>query len=817
MKRYTPLSLLAACMALGYAMPSQADYDMDMMRALGLPSEVADYFAAGAKFPLGKHRLEVNINGLIRGIHEVNIDEHGDWLYDAELAKMLGLQACTLKERGTLLFSQCYPDSRVEDNTGNNQLELLLPQRYILRQPDEYQFGGQALMLNYTTNRFDNMKYSSDYAALETGFNSHNWLFRHSGTYSKYGERKSYTPYSSYLQRTFTDHDAMLRLGRSTLTDSLYSGFTLDGLQWLPDTALSASRNSDVPPIEGIAESQAKIEIFQNGRLVYATVVQPGPFRLTNIPVQFDAVDLDVSVTESNGNHKTFIVPYLNSTMSKNTDRGTYSLALGRTQHDDKATETPFATGSFFLPWYKNQQLRAGSFLSRHYQGAAAGYSLVDRRYRVSTQSQISHTKHAKNGIKMQLNGALPLAKSVTLNAGYSVQSESYRDPAETLLRRRSETFEPWSGEALPEHGKRQRQRQSYSAGLGLRHELAGNLSLGITNVDYYQGGSSQRVYGYWNKQFDRWSVGVGVEKERNNTSRDNDTRVYATLSLPLSKNMRYTANATNNGKYRSVGHSLSGQAMDNDLSYGLNVNQASSAGGNTYSGNLRYMSPLTTLSGGYSQMPDSQRAFYYGASGSLVADRSGLTLSPQQVGDTFGVLTAPGLSGVRVSTPGGTVKTYGKQGKAVIPKLRQYQPSLVKVDTSTLPTGADIDNGAHKMNLARGSVNHIKINTINTLRVMARITYADGSSPALGSVVRDEQQRAAAFTDGQGNAFIERQQPHDTRDDSASQRFSMTLPSGRQCHFELSSSSGPVNRAGITQRNAVCRETAANTNRTQK
>lgn len=56
-------------------------------------------------------------------------------------------------------------------------------------------------MLNYTANRFDNQRYSSDYAALETGFNSHNWLFRHNGTYSKYGERKSYTPYNSYLQK----------------------------------------------------------------------------------------------------------------------------------------------------------------------------------------------------------------------------------------------------------------------------------------------------------------------------------------------------------------------------------------------------------------------------------------------------------------------------------------------------------------------------------------------------------------------------------------------------------------------------------------
>ncbi|VEA67479.1 Outer membrane usher protein fimD precursor [Serratia plymuthica] len=806
MKLHTSPSRLAVCLALSYAMPSQADYDMDMMRALGLPGEVADYFATGAKFPMGKHRLEVTINGRNHGQHEVNIDERGDWLYDPELAETLGLHVCAIKGRNNLLFNQCYPDSQVEKNIGNNQLELLVPQRYIRRQPDEYEFGGQALMLNYTASRFDNMNHSSDYAAVETGFNSHNWLFRHSGTYSKYDDKKSYTPYSSYLQRTFTDYDATLRLGRSSLSDSLYSGITLDGIQWLPDSALSASRHSDVPPVEGIAESQAKVEIFQNGRLIYATMVQPGPFRLTDIPAQFDAVDLDVSVTESNGGRKRFVVPYRDAAMSKNTGRSTYSLALGRIHHDDKSTETPFVTGSFSLPWHKNQQLRSGSFLSRHYQGAAAGYSLVDRHYRVSAQSQISHARQAKNGVKLQLNGAMSLTKNVTFNAGYSVQSERYRDPAETLIRRQINTFEPLPGEDFPAYGKVQRQRQSYNSGLSWHHESAGSFSLGVTNVDYYQADSSQRLYGYWNKQFTPLTLGIGLEKERNGHSRDSDTRVYATLSIPLGKTLRYAANTTNNGKRRSIGHSLSGQAMDNDLSYGLNVTQARSAGGNTYSGNLRYLSPYTTLSGGYSQMPDNQRTSYYGASGSLVVDNSGLTLSPQQVGDTFGVLTVPGLSGVRVSTPGGTVKTYGKQGKAVIPQLRQYQSSLIKVDTSTLPAGTDIDNGARKMNLARGSVNHVKINAINTLRVMARITYADGNSPALGSVVRDERQNVAAFTDGQGNALIERQQPYNANDKTATQRFTMTTPSGRQCHFELSSSSGPANRAGITQRNAVCR-----------
>lgn len=140
------------------------------------------------------------------------------------------------------------------------------------------------------------------------------------------------------------------------------------------------------------------------------------------------------------------------------------------------------------------------------------------------------------------------------------------------------------------------------------------------------------------------------------------------------------------NGRHRSISNSLSGQALNGDLAYGLNATQGTQSNNGTYSGNVNYLSPFTTLSGSYSHLSENQQAFYYSASGSLVADSSGLTLSPQKIGDTFGVLTIPGLAGISVSTPGGKVKTYGKQGKAVIPRLREYQPSLINVDTSTLP-----------------------------------------------------------------------------------------------------------------------------------
>ena len=101
MKLHIPLRLLAFCLPIGYASTSLADYDIEMMRALGLPSEIADYFSSGAKFPAGKQALFINVNGQNHGRHEVNIDKQGEWQYDAELVESLGLHpaSSTLRQK----------------------------------------------------------------------------------------------------------------------------------------------------------------------------------------------------------------------------------------------------------------------------------------------------------------------------------------------------------------------------------------------------------------------------------------------------------------------------------------------------------------------------------------------------------------------------------------------------------------------------------------------------------------------------------------------------------------------------------------------
>ena len=69
------------------------------------------------------------------------------------------------------------------------------------------------------------------------------------------------------------------------------------------------------PQITGIAQTNAKVTVAQNGRVLYQTTVAPGPFTISDLGQSFQG-QLDVTVEEEDGRTSTFQVgsasiPYL--------------------------------------------------------------------------------------------------------------------------------------------------------------------------------------------------------------------------------------------------------------------------------------------------------------------------------------------------------------------------------------------------------------------------------------------------------------------------------------------------------------------------
>ena len=97
------------------------------------------------------------------------------------------------------------------------------------------------------------------------------------------------------------------------------------------------------PQIRGNAKTNAKVEIRQQGQLIYQTTVAPGRFEINDLyPTGFGG-ELEVSVIESNGEIQKFAVPYASVVQMLRPGLSRYSLTVGEFRDRD-IDLTPWVT-----------------------------------------------------------------------------------------------------------------------------------------------------------------------------------------------------------------------------------------------------------------------------------------------------------------------------------------------------------------------------------------------------------------------------------------------------------------------------------------
>lgn len=102
-----------------------------------------------------------------------------------------------------------------------------------------------------------------------------------------------------------------LRIGQTYTDDNVFDSIQFTGAQLTSDeNMLPDSQRDFAPVVRGVANSNATIEIRQNGYLIYSKNVAPGAFDIDDINPSNQSGDLDVSVIEADGSRRNFSVPY---------------------------------------------------------------------------------------------------------------------------------------------------------------------------------------------------------------------------------------------------------------------------------------------------------------------------------------------------------------------------------------------------------------------------------------------------------------------------------------------------------------------------
>ncbi|WP_237885311.1 fimbria/pilus outer membrane usher protein [Pseudomonas sp. PGPR40] len=724
-------------------------FDKNTLMQRGIDPALATSLMQAPRFTAGKHPVTLMVNGQRQGRIDVTFTREGALCFDRSL-----LDAANLNVPDRLLddgrchdFMGSSPQTVIEPDPASLVLSLIVPTdaiRPTTRDLSGYQTGGIAGLLNYDVtglhSRYGDQ--SSRYASANTelGFNAGDWIVRSRQVQTWQDDVSRTTHLAAYAQRTFASQEAVLQAGQINLYNPVLAGAQITGVQMMTEQALQVEGQSAV--IEGVAHSQAQVEIRQNGSLIHSTVVPAGPFALDNVRRLNLRSDVEVTVKEADGSERSFTVPA--AMLGIGLPAPGYSLAAGQVRNTgDEQDGNPWViSGGWSGALTSQVLLSAGLTGAADYRAAGASVGLLPSPV-AQVQATLTGTdasgKNASQGLQADLSVSHRLSEQWSLNAGSSYRTFGYRELEDAVFEGASDS-------------SKSRYRDQQSAALAWSHPWLGAFSSGLSRSSSFDGQSSSRALASWGTSIGGVSVSATAEWQVSGAHRSDDS-VYLNLSIPLGESRRARTWARSSaGEYRS-GMGLS-ERVNDQLGYRVDVEHDTRDKQVQSSVGVSLLPRYSQLDLNYTRADAERSSYQASARGGAVLHSGGVTLSPYPVRDTFALLSVGEMGAIKITTPSGPVWTDW-QGQAVVPQINAYGRSAVEVDTKTLPRNADINNGLAVISAGRGAVDKVEFGITMTRRALLKVTTSNGAPLPRGATVNTEEGEFVTLVQDGGLVFL--------------------------------------------------------------
>lgn len=681
------------------------------------------------------------------------------------------------------------PDATVKFDMGALRLNLTVPQVNMDpsmadgMDPSLWDEGVPAAILNYNVNGSKTRSNGSSelggthsdnlFAWLNGGLNAGAWRLRTSFSYSRntlsgrlYNTAYRQSQFSStYLQRDIQRLRSSLTMGESSTGSDIFDAIPFRGVRLTSDQQMQpSSQRGFAPVITGIAKSNARVSVTQNGSVIYETNVPPGPFRLTDIYSGGIGGELVITVTEADGSKHVSTQAYSTLPVMKRPGTYSYEVAVAKYKNGGYTTGShdplfALATTTVGLPHYVT--LYGGLLGAKEYQSLALGTGLsLGGLGAVSFDATLSRAHlNEREGTVQGAAFRGRYSKSM-MTTGTTVDLSAYRYATPnyyTFQDAMSHGYDlqygaaPWLGE---------RQRSTWQMVLSQTLGELGSLSLNATRRDYWR---TSRVVNSVGASFSSSVKGVGYSLSYNEDHTQNSEGLWPTnrqvalnVNVPFSvfgpaseslRNISTTYSLTHDNQGRTSQQAgLSGTFLDSKFAWNASQSMQNQGGGS--SGNLgaSYQSSIGNANVGYGYGSGS-RTVSGGVSGGMVLHSHGLSLG-NQVGDAMALVEAPGAGGVKVSS--GNAET-NRWGYAVVPYMQPYQRNTVSLDPTTLPDGVDIPNNSTVVYPTKGAIVVAKFKTRVGRQAMLTLNFQGKPVPfgAMASLPDDDAQSASIVGDG--------------------------------------------------------------------
>ncbi|RXV73705.1 fimbrial biogenesis outer membrane usher protein [Burkholderia stabilis] len=749
---------------------TQADVDLDA------------FSEANVLLP-GVHPVEVTVNGESYGPHDVRFERDARDESVRPCVSTAQLDAFGVNVAAFPLLAEAgvndgandraavcvdprnaMPDATVTVDPDRQTLSLTVPQAKMKRvprgsvDPSRWDEGIDAMRFDYRVNaaqrRYGDLPSSQAteaYASVRAGLNLGAWRLRGSAMVNRNASGLQTQLTNTYLERDIPAWRSRVTLGDSFTSDIVFDSVAFQGVQLASDDTMQPdSQRGYAPVVRGIAQSHAKVEIRQNGYLIYSNYVPPGPFEIDDLYAVASNADLDVTIVEADGQARSFIQSSASIPTLLRQNAWSYRAAAGRLRADsDRPQWFTSASAAYGLPG--EITVYGGATFASGYAALAAG--VARNMPRVGAVSvDLVHARHrdhkgrAGAGSAARVMFAKAFASTGTeLRAAHHYYSAGYRSLSDIAVRYAA-SVDNWAYRA----GKRSRGDLSVSQNLG----RAGSLYVSASRRTYRDGAGEDRLVqlGYAGS-VSRVSYNVNLSNEsraRGASSR----QVSLNLSIPMG-GARAAARAYGSATLIAGTAGTEQRAgvfgtllADDRLSYGVDADRSANGVGGAV--NLNYRASAGQFAATHNQARSGSQTSVSAAGGVLVHG-GGVTLS-QPLGETVALVRSEGAANVGVIAHAG-VRT-DRAGYAVVPHVVPYRQNRIALRTAELDRQLEIRNAIVHVVPTRGAVVLAPFE-VEAGRLMLDVADDTGKPVPFGAAVLTSDGKEVGMVGPNGQGFV--------------------------------------------------------------
>lgn len=664
---------------------------------------------------------------------------------------------------------QSLPGTAVRGDIGKGVLHVNLPHKYLeytsdfWDPPSRWEEGLAGGLFDYNLNA--QSVHTSEGQSTQSwsgngtaGTNIGAWRFRAdwqaqyniSPLYSS-GHENQWSWSRYYIYRALGHLRARLTLGEDYLASSLFDSFRFTGAGLVTDdNMLPPDLRGYAPEVSGVAKTNARVTVSQQGRVVYETNVASGPFRIQELNSAYNG-KLDVKVREQDGSIQSFQVETFSSPYLTRPGLLRYKFYSGKASNSMRSGEGPaFISGEFSRGINNNWSLFGGSILAGNYNAGAVGigrnlYDFGALSFGVTHSQARLSDKETLNGSSYRLGYSRrfqELHGQLTF-AGYRFAEREFMNMSQYLNARDGDDH------------------RGSSKGL---YTVTFNKLFPSLGVSSYVNYSYQT---YWNQDDSKSltlslartfntrrlrNVNLNLSAYRTDYARGSDNGLSLGISVPIGNNGRM--HYENQSRRGHVTHTAGYSGQFEDASFSLKSGFRSNGNSHgsaylSYSGNTADM----TLNA-------SAESNQYQAVG--LSLRGGATLTPQGAalhrvnsnGGSRMMVDADGVRDIPVKGNGGLTYT-NRYGNAVISDISSYYRNTFEVDINRLPDNVETTRSVVQGTFTEGAIGYRKFGIVPGYKAMTTITLTEGGTPPFGAIVVNKNKVQSGIVSDSGSAWL--------------------------------------------------------------